>query len=434
MANIFIILPILLIAGAAVYIEGYNGDDLPPGPYCGKRNECCTDRRDSCSHDILDTKCYCDEFCNRSRVHDDCCPDYVPVCLGLPPPLPVKLPCQYKGKLYLPGTSRMDNCNKCECIETPNDGATWRCDDDPCLMSDNVVEGVNSRPNSWRATTYQPFLGKKLSDGIIYKLGTLPLGKETKRMGPIRYDKDIVYPNRFDARERWPGYITPVQDQGWCGSDWALSIASIASDRFAIQSNGAEKPVLSPQVLLSCNVRQQQGCKGGHIEIAWPFARHHGLVDEQCFPYKEEVTRCPFKPNGDLVEDGCRLPANIPRTERYKVGPPGRLQKEHDIMYDIMESGPVQAIMMVYQDFFHYRDGIYRLSPYGNKDMKGYHSVRIIGWGEEAGQKYWTVANTWGEQWGENGYFRIARGRDESGIESFVVTVLVDVAVGAPTI
>lgn len=45
--------------------------------------------------------------------------------------------------------------------------------------------------------------------------------------------------------------------------------------------------------------------------------------------------------------------------------------------------------MEVYQDFFHYRDGIYRRTPYGNTQMKGYHSVRVVGWGEERGDKYW---------------------------------------------
>lgn len=66
------------------------------------------------------------------------------------------------------------------------------------------------------------------------------------------------------------------------------------------------------------------------------------LVDERCFPYKAAVVRCPFKPRGNLIDDGCRPPVKQ-RTSRYKVGPPGRLSKEEDIMYDIMESGPVQG-------------------------------------------------------------------------------------------
>ncbi|KPJ21130.1 Cathepsin B-like cysteine proteinase 4 [Papilio machaon] len=83
--------------------------------------------------------------------------------------------------------------------------------------------------------------------------------------------------------------------------------------------------------------------------------------------------------------------------------------------------------MTVYQDFFHYRDGVYRRSYHGNNELKGFHSVRIIGWGEDRGDRYWLVANSWGRQWGENGYFRIARGSNEADIESFVVTGLSDV-------
>ncbi|XP_075985293.1 secreted Wg-interacting molecule [Anticarsia gemmatalis] len=417
---------LLVLCGVVGLSCAYYGPDLPPGPYCGTRDQCCSDRQDQCSRPILDTLCYCDSFCNRTRGHDDCCPDYEEVCLGLSPPTKLTEPCRHAGKLYLPGSSREDGCNTCECVL--EDGITrWSCSQEACIIDGEVISRVNQDPRlGWRAYNYTQFYGKKLTDGLIYKLGTLKLSRETSRLGPINYDKEIPYPREFDARTRWPNYISPVVDQGWCGSDWAVSLSTIVSDRFAIQSNGAEKVILSPQTLLSCNVKGQQGCKGGHIDNAWIYAKNRGLVDESCFPYKAQLTRCPFKPRGNLIDTGCK-PVVPQRTDRYKVGPPGRLTKEKDIMYDIMQSGPVQAVMTVYQDFFHYRDGIYRRSRYGNHEFKGYHSVRVVGWGEENGDKYWIVSNSWGPEWGENGYFRIARGNNESGIENFVVTVLSDV-------
>ncbi|CAH0717960.1 unnamed protein product, partial [Brenthis ino] len=419
MTNTMHVLVLCVLMGA---VAAYYHPDLPPGPYCGVDRKCCKGREDGCSHRIIDTVCYCDEFCNRN--HDDCCPDYEPVCIGEENPF--IQPCAHKGKFYLAGETRMDECNTCTCVTTENPREfRWSCETDTCLLSQQVVQEVN-RGASWRAYNYTQFYGKKLKDGLIYKLGTKPLSRETRHMGSIRYDKNISYPNHFDARQRWPDYISPVVDQEWCGSDWAISTATVASDRFAIQSNGAERMVLSPQTLLSCNRRQQTGCDGGNIDVAWNFMRSQGVVDEECFPYKARVTKCPFRKNGDLLETGCRIPVKQ-RTSRYKVAPSGKLNYERDIMYDIMDSGPVQAVMTVYQDFFHYRDGVYRHSYYGDQEMKGLHSVRIVGWGEERGDRYWIVANSWGCDWGENGYFRIARGSNESGIESFVVTVLSDV-------
>ena len=60
-----------------------------------------------------------------------------------------------------------------------------------------------------------------------------------------------------------------------------------------------------------------------------------------------------------------------------------------------------------------YKRGIYSVSNLAREEVVGYHAVRIVGWGEERGIKYWTLANSWGTDWGEDGYFRIARGSNE---------------------
>ncbi|CAH0403075.1 unnamed protein product [Chilo suppressalis] len=420
----------LLLMAALGLVSAYRYPDLPPGPYCGTIGaQCCSNRQDSCSHAILGTLCYCDQFCNRTLSHDDCCPDYEEVCLGLlPPPENIGESCKENGKSYFPPEKIMRDCNTCKCEPKAPGKADWVCEEDPCMMSTEVIDNVNRGGYRWRAANYTQFYGRKLKQAMVYKLGTLPLSAETRRMGPIRHNKDVFYPMNFDARDAWPGYISPIVDQEWCGSDWAVAIAGVMSDRFAIQSNGAENLRMSPQSLLSCNRRSQRGCDGGNVDVAWNFAKSQGLVDEDCYPYEGKASPCRLRSKAGLIENGCVPPASVPqRTSRYKVGPPGRLQKEYDIMYDIMQSGPVHAIMTVYQDFFHYRDGVYRRSGFGNNQLQGLHSVRIIGWGEERGEKYWLVANSWGAWWGENGYFKIARGENESGIESFVVTILCDV-------
>lgn len=77
-------------------------------------------------------------------------------------------------------------------------------------------------------------------------------------------------------------------------------------------------------------------------------------------------------------------------------------------------AGPVTTGFTVYYDFEVYQSGIYKHTWGPNM---GGHAVEFVGYGTENGVKYWKVKNSWGATWGEKGYFRIARGTDECGIE-----------------
>lgn len=100
-------------------------------------------------------------------------------------------------------------------------------------------------------------------------------------------------------------------------------------------------------------------------------------------------------------------------------------------MKEIMHNGPVQAIMRVHEDFFHYKTGIYRHVTGTNEESEKYqklqtHAVKLTGWGTLRGakgqkEKFWIAANSWGKSWGENGYFRILRGVNESDIEKLII-------------
>ncbi|PIO52677.1 papain family cysteine protease, partial [Teladorsagia circumcincta] len=89
---------------------------------------------------------------------------------------------------------------------------------------------------------------------------------------------------------------------------------------------------------------------------------------------------------------------------------------EAAIRTEIMKNGPVQAAFIVYEDFPLYKGGIY---VHTAGKQRGGHAVKIIGWGVENGTKYWTVANSWNTDWGEDGgYFRIVRGVNNCEFES----------------
>ena len=200
-------------------------------------------------------------------------------------------------------------------------------------------------------------------------------------------------PEAFDTRLHWPDCITPIRNQEQCGSCWAFSSATALSDRFCIASKGEIKIVLSPQYLVSCDKNERE-CKGGFLDDTWAFLEKQGVVSDKCFPYKSG--------------NGTFLPT-CTNFVLYKVvkGSSKEITCSLQMQKEIMTNGPVQTGFLVYEDFMHYKSGVYKYTQ-GRK--LGGHAVRVIGWGKQDDVNYWIAANTWGSLWGENGFFRIAFG------------------------
>jgi len=98
---------------------------------------------------------------------------------------------------------------------------------------------------------------------------------------------------------------------------------------------------------------------------------------------------------------------------------------------EIYRNGPIVVSFEPAEDFMFYSGGIYKTAPTTSGTLKVLrkhidydqewervdHAVLCVGYGEEDGQKYWLIQNSWGEDWGEDGFFRMAMGTDESGVE-----------------
>uniref|UniRef100_A0A1A9WYU5 SMB domain-containing protein n=1 Tax=Glossina brevipalpis TaxID=37001 RepID=A0A1A9WYU5_9MUSC len=409
---------IWVLLGMITFVTSFDHtlkDDFP-GPYCSRLNHCCQDRQDDCSLPIANTLCYCDEFCERSH-ESDCCPDYRTFCLNEPAPIQV---CIHNGFHFNKHNTTRDNCNECRCL----DGGIVDCERDLCLTDDSLVRNINSIHRlGWSARKYDEWWGHKYAEGLMKRLGTKEPTYRVKTMTRLHNIADHL-PRSFNSIDKWSSYISDVPDQGkcWCGSSWVISTASVASDRFAIQSSGKEVVQLSPQNILSCT-RRQQGCAGGHLDAAWRYLHKQGVVDESCYPYVGYRDTCKVHHNSrSLRSNGCRRPLGVDRDELYTVGPAYTLNNETDIMAEIFMSGPVQATLRIYRDFFAYSGGIYRHTAASRGSPVGFHSVKLIGWGEEhGGVKYWIATNSWGHWWGEHGNFRILRGSNECEIENYVL-------------
>ncbi|KAK1805072.1 hypothetical protein P4O66_019433, partial [Electrophorus voltai] len=337
---------------------------------------------------------------------------------------------------------KQESWPKCTC----GPSGQWDCEQNACLIEDDMIQAVNRGNHGWRAGNYSQFWGMTLDEGLRYRLGTKHPSRATMSMNEIQMNMDSNEhpPTYFNAADKWPGKIHEPLDQGNCAASWAFSTAAVASDRISIQSMGHMTPQLSPQNLISCDTRNQGGCAGGRIDGAWWYLRRRGVVTEECYPFSApqhspaDGARCMMQSRSvgrGKRQATARCPnSHIYHNDIYQSTPPYRLSShEKEIMKEIMNNGPVQAILEVHEDFFIYKSGIYRHTDINVHKASQYrkhgtHSVRITGWGEEKDyngktRKYWIAANSWGKNWGEDGYFRIARGENECEIEAFVIGV-----------
>merc|ERR1712241_1561991 len=281
---------------------------------------------------------------------------------------------------------------------------------DPAYVANlNTVEG-----SLWKAAPQEFFEGLTFNDARMV-LGT-QLSHISLHLNATLPDSaygvaDDEVPGEFDARKQWQEFIHPIRDQQRCGSCWAFSASEVLSDRVAIVQ-GSPSPVLSAEDMVSCD-RSDHGCRGGELSTAWNYLTSTGIVTDSCFPYTAGGGDAP----SCITE--CVDSESFVRTRAtgsYAINGAINMQK------DIMTHGPIQVGFKVYRSFQVYRSGIYHKRFLEVLPMGG-HAVKIVGWGvgtDIFGRPvdYWTVANSWGSSWGQDGFFQIKRGNDECGIES----------------
>lgn len=289
----------------------------------------------------------------------------------------------------------------------------------------------NSQNNIWTAEL-SPRFKNMTKEQIKGLMGTFLINKIPLPQKKTNFKVKKSPPPTFDSRQKWPNCssISQIRDQANCGSCWAVAATSVMSDRLCIEKN--EQALISSLDLFTCCRRCGYGCGGGYPADAWKFLLETGIVSggpfgdkKSCRPYPffpcnhkgESSTYPPCPPKEDTP--GCFRQCQNGDFEDYmadkrKAAGFYKISKEKMMEKEIFENGPIQCAMAVYEDFLLYKNGIY---VHGAGKVIGGHSIKIIGWGEENGIKYWNVANSWNEFWGEEGYFRILKGEDHCSIE-----------------
>ncbi|CAJ0590397.1 unnamed protein product [Cylicocyclus nassatus] len=208
-------------------------------------------------------------------------------------------------------------------------------------------------------------------------------------------------------------YCSPTRNQHipvYCGSCWVFGTTGALNDRFNIaRKNRWPMTMVSPQEIIDCNGKGN--CQGGEVGNVLEYAKYHGLVEEGCNVYRATngqlsqfqiaILCTVVVPVGPTAVSLLRI---IPDTISLNMD---RVSGRENMMAEIKRGGPIACSITCTPEFdYNYTGGVYKEK--GEKVVEPNHIVSVTGWGvDEKGVEYWIVRNSWGEGWGEKGWYRV---------------------------
>ncbi|KAL7631762.1 UNVERIFIED_CONTAM: hypothetical protein RMT77_017943 [Armadillidium vulgare] len=217
---------------------------------------------------------------------------------------------------------------------------------------------------------------------------------EELKKGTTLHKVGVSAPDSIDWRDY--GYVTGVKDQGQCGSCWAFSTTgSLEGQHFRF--NGALIS-LSEQNLVDCV--PDNSCNGGWMDTAFAWIRDNGGIDtEASYPYEAANGACRY--NANNIGATCTGFVDIASTD------------ENALKDAAGSVGPISvAIDASKSSFNYYGGGYYYDADCSSTNLD--HGVLVVGYGTDSGNDYWLVKNSWGSGWGESGYIKMARNRNNN--------------------
>lgn len=201
--------------------------------------------------------------------------------------------------------------------------------------------------------------------------------------------RDVDLPKSVDWRKK--GAVTPVKNQGQCGSCWAFStVAAVEGINQIVTGNLTS---LSEQELIDCDTTYNNGCNGGLMDYAFSFiVKNGGLHKEEDYPYIMEESTCEMK----------KEVTDVVTINGYHDVP----QNNEQSLLKALANQPLSvAIEASGRDFQFYSGGVFD----GHCGSELDHGVSAVGYGTSKGLDYIIVKNSWGAKWGEKGFIRMKR-------------------------
>jgi len=264
------------------------------------------------------------------------------------------------------------------------------------IFKDNIdkINTHNAKKLSWQmgVTPFADLTEEEFKEQIV---GGCTLAERKNDDNVIYFDEETMASNPTSVNWVTEGKITPVKNQGQCGSCWAFSTTGAIEGRVAIKTGVLTS--LSEQELVDCAGSEgNNGCRGGLMDYGFEYVeKEGGLCTEEDFPYdaKTEIRQC------NVMRSKCQHYDPISSHVDVK-------QDSSDDLETALAQGPVSVAIEADQSAFQlYRSGVLT----GRCGTKLDHGVLAVGYSNEGSQHYWIVKNSWGSNWGENGYIRLCK-------------------------
>lgn len=198
--------------------------------------------------------------------------------------------------------------------------------------------------------------------------------------------------------------LPPIRNQKSCGCCYAFATVDMVGTNYCLETGGSSNSLRSAQQVVDCGSRDLEygihmnGCNGG-----WP---EHNIKYLQKKQYLASETSYPYRES----QGTCRLNTGLPVSKSGSPGPKYvELYSEKDFKNHIGVYGPVVAAIHASNSFQMYNAGLYDGSGCAYRQWN--HAVLVVGYGRTNGKDYWLVKNSYGTDWGENGYMRMERGK-----------------------
>nr|XP_022920607.1 cathepsin L1-like [Onthophagus taurus] len=221
-----------------------------------------------------------------------------------------------------------------------------------------------------------------------------PKKSNTQKPDKIETATTDQLPENVDWRQK--GAVTPVKSQEKCASCYAFSAAGALEGHNFIKSNTLKE--LSPQNIMDCAKANYSiwGCGGGYVDDSFSYVKDNGINILGDYPFEAKDGQCRFDSKTSAAS-----------AKGYALIPPG---DEKALMEAVAKKGPVSvAINAGLNTMQLYSRGVYYDKDCKNGEDDVNHAVLVVGYGVENGEKYWLIKNSYGTNWGEDGYLKLAK-------------------------